>query len=452
MSIIPSAQTAIGAEIAPTKDNEPEFRTPRRETFRRVCQHYVTNNNASSAPTVTVRANSAGVVETPINFGSNYYADFQQGFYNIPFLNTNLAVDRANWDVIQLDGSRFRIIDCGFEIQSIQCSQQVVTASASTTQVTNQFTQAPKMMLVKDTDHTLASYGTVSDPSVVPIMDCGALHRQPGTANKSFVQSFSAGELPKVHWLIPCSAGTISLNAETSFDLLKCGDVKWLTTGHTYKYLWTNPDPMRWFPCLQMNNDQSLDDEQQVLTSYASPTSTTSVVSAIMQNLGTDVNRNLVDIPVTHVIRVPPLVTQIEHVTITIELLIEYRMTIEWIPGRYVTSRDILGGVNTSVLPTQMIPFPEFRRTLFAFGGSNFPAPTFKQAKAKFKAQAQKAAIADKENMEDDDRQSAKRRQDEQRVPATADKRRRPVYEDQHDGRRVRITQEFTVSDDESNQ
>lgn len=366
--------TAIGIDKFKQEPIRPEHRTHRRQTYRRTCQHYVTNNNTSTAPTVTIITNGAGT-QPVINFGSIYYAAFDQGFVNIPFMSTSMAMDAADWDAIQMEATRFRIVDCGFEITRITCSQQTITSSGATTTVTNQFTQAPTLMLVEDTDHVLQAMATTINPNTTAPSQCATVSTAPGIANKSFAHSFSAGVLPKVWWLQACGLGTV-FDAEISFDILKGGKVNLLSTSDVHKYHWTNPDTERWVSPFNMGNYDTLNDETVRGTSfYSNNPGQGSITAAIQQNLATDVNRNLISIPCSHFIRVPPLYTQLGPVTVTLELWIEYSMTVEWVPGRYLTTRALTGG-DGSALAGNMLPFAEHRRMMLALSAGNLPPPS----------------------------------------------------------------------------
>lgn len=295
-------------------------------------------------------------------------------------MSTSMAMDAADWDSIQMDATRFRIVSCGFEITRITCSQQTISSTGATTTVTNQFTQAPTLMLVEDTDHVLQAMATTINPNTTAPSQCATVTTAPGIANKSFPHSFSAGLLPKVWWLQACGLGTV-FNAEVSFDVLKGGKVNLLSTSDTYKYHWTNPDTERWIsPFITANYDTLGDETVRQTGFYSALPGQGSIVAAIQQNLATDVNRNLISVPCSHFIRVPPLYTELSAVTVTLELWIEYHMTVEWVPGRYLTTRALTGG-DTSALAGNMIPFSEHRRMLLALAPGNLPPPSFQKDK-----------------------------------------------------------------------
>lgn len=298
-------------------------------------------------------------------------------------------MDASEWDEIQIGASRFRIVDCGFEIARITCSQQTVTTAGSTTTVTNQFTQAPMFMLVKDTDHVLAGMATVNNPTITAPSNCASVNALPGLANKSFPHSFAAGQLPKVYWLQACGAGTV-FDTEVSFDVMKGGDIKFLSTSDKYHYHWTNPDHERWQYPFQIGNAPGLNDETIRNTNYYVTVGTVgSVTAAIQQNVATDVNRNLIQVPCSHFIRVPPLYTQLGPVVVAMEVYIEYHMTVEWVPGRYLTTRALTGG-DGSALAGNMIPYAEHRRMLMAFAAANEPLPTLRDVESSNRGQKRK--------------------------------------------------------------
>lgn len=365
--------TAIGIDKFKQEPIKPETRHHRRQTYRRTCQHYITNNNTSIAPTVTILPNvptTIGVIQYP----SANYAAFDQGYVHIPFASTAMAMDAADWDEIQIGASRLRIVDCGFEIARITCSQQTVVAAAATTSVTNQFTQAPTLMLVKDDDHVLSGMATIDNPAIVGPSNCSSVMTKPGIANKAFVHSFMNGNLPKVTWLQACGAGTV-FDPEISLDLLKGGHVHLLSTSDTYSYNWTDPDENRWLSPFQIGNSDTLIDETARNLNFYPGLAGGSFTAAILQNVATDVNRNLISVPVNHFIRVPPLYTQLSAVVVTMELWIEYKMTVEWVPGRYLTTRALTGG-DGSALAGNMIPFAEHRRMMLSFAPGNVPTPS----------------------------------------------------------------------------
>lgn len=379
MSTPVQSDTAIGIDKLPPITIHGESRDKTVRNYTRVAQHYITNNNTSIAPTVTGPVTNAASSLQEVNFASYYYAIFDQGYVNIPFTSTSMAMDATDWDAIQMDCSSFRVKGCGFSIERITCSQQTVSSNSSTTQITNQFTQAPVIMMIKDLNHELATMGTVQDTSGTP-SDLYNVIAAPGNSNKSFPHSFSAGALPKVKWLQPCSAGTTNFNPEVSFDILKGGDIKLLSTSDTYSYHWENPDHHRWQMPMLAGNGDSLNDETVRHTDYYLPAGSESITALIQQNLATNVNRNLLEIPCNHFLRVPPLYTQVDAVTVSMELWIKYHMEIEYFRGNYLTTRNVTGS-DASCLAGNLLPLPQFRRPILAFAPSNVPGPTAKRRK-----------------------------------------------------------------------
>lgn len=396
--------SAIGNDKLPPVHILPETHRVKRQTYRRTSQHYVTNNNTSMAPTVTVKTNSAGVDDVT-NFASFYYSVFDQGFVNIPFTSTCMAMDASDWDEVQAAAQQLRIVDCGFRIIRVNCCQQTVNSVGSTTTVTNQFTQAPTMMLVKDHDHVLAQMATVGNTAGTPANLFNVIGA-PGQANRGFAANFSGGLLPSVKWLQVSGAGS-TMDAEHGFDVMKGGDVVLMSTSDTYSYKWMNPDT-RWMMPLLSTNNPNLQDETIRNTAFYAPTFQGSIVAAIQQNLGTNVNRNLLDTPTNHFIRVPPLHSIIGPEIVVLELWIEYSMTVEWISGRYLTTR-VLTGTDNSMLAGNFIPFPVYRRNILALSDGNPPPPTLAGGSA--------------------EKSKKRKTEDEQRVPA-----RKPQAPDYHDG------------------
>lgn len=375
MADITQIESAIGIDKFPPVKVSTDDVQPVTRTFRRTCQHYITNNNASSAPVVSQITNADGPVLA--NFASYYYVALEQGYYNIPYSSTAMAMDIADWDTITLGARMYRFKGCGFSIRRITCSQQQVSTVGASTTVTNQFTQAPCLMLVKDNSHELSSVATINNPTTTPPSVCSSIALTPGQANKSFPHSFAAGQLPNVWFLQPSGPGT-TFQPETSFDIMKGGDVELLSTSDTYSYNWECKDHDRWLSPFVIGNGEVLNDESVRQTAQYDPTHGASLVAPILQNLATNVNRNLLDIPVTHLVRVPPLYTQLSAVTVTLELWIEYHMTVEWIPGRYLTTRYI-GGNDVSCLAGNMLPFGTYRRNMLALAATNQPPPTKKK-------------------------------------------------------------------------
>lgn len=177
-----------------------------------------------------------------------------------------------------------------------------------------------------------------------------------------------------------------------------------MSTSDTYSYMWTNPDT-RWMAPLLSTNSPDLQDETIRNLAFYAPGSQGSITAAIQQNLGTNVNRNLLDIPTNHFIRVPPLHSIVGPEIVVLEVWIEYSMTVEWISGRYLTTR-VLTGTDSSMLAGNFLPFPMYRRNILALSNENPPTPT----------------VAD-------DRGKKRKTDDEQRVPA-----RKPQSYDQRDG------------------
>lgn len=366
--------SAIGSGDTPPKHFEKDPRPFQRQTFKRICQHYVTNNNASLTPTVTIETNNVPSGFDHVNFGSYYYGAFDQGYVNIPFTNTNMAMDASDWDMVQMSASRIRIVSCGFKIKDITCCQQTVSSVGSTTQVTNQFTDAPRILLIKDVDNVLAQNGTTNDPTANEPGNCNSIILAPGTAAKAFVHSMNAGLLPKVWWMQPSGVGS-TFNAELSYDLLKAAEAMLIGRDDQYAYHWENPDKNRWNGPMALTNNDNYYDETVRNTFYYNPTGTGSVATIIQQNLATDVNKNLTGIPMHHFIRVPPIYTAVGPVIINMVMFVEYEMTVEWQTGSYLTTRYI-GGTDQSALAGNILPYPEFRRTMLAYAPANRPPPT----------------------------------------------------------------------------
>lgn len=378
MATIVQADTAQGGDKCGPEAVHYQKRGPHRATFKRFSQHYLSNNNESTVPTVAVHTNAASVND-PVNFASFYNAVFNQGYVNLPFTATEMAMTQAEWDGIQAQCSKFRIAGCGFKIFDIQCGQQTVNVSGSTTTVTNQFTQLPKIMIVKDVDHILATMATIS-PISDPLSNLFNVIVAPGNANSTFASSFATGQLPAVKWIQPCGLGT-TFNAEHSFEVTKGGEVHFIGVGDEYNYHWENPDHDRWQSPLFTTNNPAGYDETIRNTLYYDLTDVGSITNAIQQNLATDVNINLKSIPNHHFIRVPPQFNDIGPININLSIYVEYYMTIEWYTGNFITTRN-LTGENASMLAGNFIPYPLYRRNMLALGPGAGPPPTLRDRTA----------------------------------------------------------------------
>lgn len=370
-----NVNTAVGAEKIPALNLTPQETGPKRSTFTRMAQHFLTNNNTSTTPTVTIRTNAAGTT-SEVNFASSYYADFDQGYVNIPYYSTTQAMEAADWDTILCQASKFRIAECGFKIIHLQCCQQTVTSSGSTTTVTNQFTQAPKIFMVVDDDGVLGTNGTVFNTASVVPSQCANLIVAPGTANKDMAPDFNGGLLPSIHWLQPAAPGTTA-SAYTAYSMLNGGNVKILTTGDTYSYKWTNADTNVWIGTHNLSNSPFLEDETTRQLAIYGPATPGSMTAALMYQLSTNVLRNLKHVPVGHYLRVPPCWTQLGPVIVNLDMYVEYFMTIEYMTGRYLGTR-LLSGLDGSSLAGNFLPYPIFRRDVVALSTDNIPPPTLR--------------------------------------------------------------------------
>lgn len=384
--------TAVGVdkihEVKVLGENTP----PICQTFKRVSQHYATNNNPSTTPSVTIVTNAASG-NPVIPFASYFYAVFEQGYYNLPFTSTTMAVDIAEWDAIQLSCSKFRVKGCGFRIFDIAVSQNTATTVGGATTINNQFVSQPTIILVKDNDHILSSNGTISDVTTQPPSTVGNLLVAPGHANNGIPHTFSTGLLPQIQWLQPAALGTVSLDPETGFELLKGGDLRFMHPGDEYSYHWENPDKDRWLGPQITSNDPVLQDETQRNTGFYSPGNPGSITAAIMQNLGTDVQQNLKAVPCGHFLRIPPLYTEIDAITVSMTFWVEYHMEIEWLSGKYLNTRNIAGSNSTVI--GQMLPFPVYKRNLLAYSATNPPLPTLQQQNKKKPDQDKRKASVD---------------------------------------------------------
>lgn len=357
-----NADTAVGGDAMREQVSfTPQPSNRRTLTFKRTAQHYITNNNTSSAPTVTFVNNTTPVV-TDSAFPNPRYAVYDQGYVNIPYSNPNMTITTTDWDQILISARKMRYVNMGYSIKRISPCQQQVAVQASTTAITNSFTQAPVIMMVFDNDHSLASISTITTEN--PPAQRQTIFRQPGIANVGFALSFAGGQLPPIQTLIPINTSYTSIAA--NFDILIGGDFKLMSGGEQHSHMWEAGNG-RWFtPTInQTANPNSVVNlqAQEILTQ---------LVGGLEQNLATEVTFNMLNPPPMHLLRVPPLFNSGGPITLNIELWIEYTCTIELDSGRYLESRNpdsASGGIfarrrGGSTIGGDVIPFPVFQRDL----------------------------------------------------------------------------------------
>lgn len=380
-------QSAVGTEGSGYVKSLPFNNKPITVSWKKFSQHYITNNNSASAPAVTYHTNAASL-SSVVAFPSFYYAVFDQGYFNIPFTSTTMAATAEQWDSVIQSAAKLRIKSLGFEIVSCQCIQSDVTPAAGTTNITNRFANGQKLMLVIDHNHILASNSTVGNTATATPSNLFDLIASPGTANTDFVTSAqSAGFLPQVRTLQACSAGTTGFDPNKSYSVPSHGEIVWLESGmrsvngrNIYEYHWTNPDTERWTAPNRTANRNPLQDETVVSGSYYQPGFSGTIANQILANMGTDVYRNLTDLPKHHLLKNPPVLGSDAPLYLTFEFKVNYYMEVEYVPIEYLQTRNILGSDSTS-LAGNLLPGPLFRRSMLTFGDANPFIPTLESEK-----------------------------------------------------------------------
>lgn len=392
MATVANVDTAVGG-TALNQPTEHIAREPTEHTtyrFKRICQHYLTNNNTSSIPSVTVKASTT--VNTSTAFPNGFYAVFDQGWANLPFTNPNMALNQTDIDKIVMEAAKIRVAGCGYRIVRIAASQQECGTAGATTSITNNFTQVPSVMKFEDIGHDLVESTCLN--TQVSGADASAFQNilnLPGIANSvtggvappivSFPITFIQGLLPGVSFVLPLpsygGATTTTPTAPQSynFELLNGGGISLLSSGSHDAYHWTNENP-RWFSLMTMYKDSKTTAPLNDMTLVAVPNfGLTNVVTSIMQNLATEVNHNHTHIPSMHLLRIPPLFNDAGPITLNMELWVEYSFEIDVIGGKFIQSRQVtlseagfppltVAWGQGSAVPTQLIPFPTFTRVM----------------------------------------------------------------------------------------
>lgn len=280
-----------------------------------------------------------------------------------------MAVNQAEQDAMQANMARFRIVSCGFRILRISASQVECATAGSTTSITNNFSQVPTLMLFKDVDNDMCEFTTIAAAaSALPAARTPIIAR-PGVANQggslndpiqSFPSSFAVGLLPQVDFLYVLAPASPAPSVH-DIELLNGGHIEFLNSGAHYAYEWVNPDKTRWLTNFVQGTAAAgaPSDGTTIRPSWA-----VDVTSNLVQNVATEVTRNLTMIPTMHLLRAPPLFNDAGPITLNFEVWIEYHYSVEVIEGRYLNGRNTISALTTTILPANMVPYPQFSRML----------------------------------------------------------------------------------------
>lgn len=308
-------------------------------TYKRTLQHYITNENQSS-------------VEDVIDVAGGEGPAYRQGWHWIPYTTNKLHLTQGNIDELILMAKRYRVKKQGFTIKRLQAMQQQVSASNSTTSVSNSFVQQPGAMLFKDHEHEVFQR-VVSDDAAIPIPPIVPIWQRDGGANpladvtcntfgsavfgKPFAgftvaNDGSSGTLPLSMYIMPKGSSTGGQTFTNQVDWMNGGDIEWLSAGASYSYMWENP-----IATWQTPNYQTSD--VSVGSSGTFPHDTVTLA----ENVATLTTQDLWNPPMMHLIRVPPLSDALGNIAVHMELIVEYTMEIEIEPKRYQYSYKTTG-------------------------------------------------------------------------------------------------------------
>lgn len=316
-------------------------------------QHYITNNNKSSNPTVTFDTDAS---------------IYQQGWAHIPFTKLRAAMTQADLDTIASEARKYRIVSQGFRIVKFNVMQQQASFSTSTTQTNNSFVQAPCALIYVDDGYELFEQTFGEHPTGLkfntPIWGQNADGSNPIGSNSQsatpadFVKIFAgfsnppngtSGSLITVQFQLPSSV-QMSIN---NFDVMNGGKVEMLQTGQEFEYTWHNPV------------NQWINPNTGVL--LTAPSVTINMIkdtTPLNAQYATGIIENVWKSPVMHLIRMPPLQDALGNITISAEIWIEYHIEIEIETGRFLQSRNItVNSLGPSI--TQALRYPVSEREIW---------------------------------------------------------------------------------------
>lgn len=367
MSSIVQANTA---GIGSNKDNAnfPSGETTYKKTYTRMLQHYVTNNNASTAP----EFNGTAGQET-----------WRQGWFHLPYTNIHMAMTARDIETMLVSGRKWRVLHQGFKIKRIQCIQQQVNTNGATAQISSSFVQAPTILIYKDDKHELFQFTApttqLDTAPFVPIWSSTnfASNIQPPLPNQRGRRIFStytsaadgtSGTLYEVKFGIPNSSGyTTGTEGAYQFDLMNGGNVTTLSTGDTYTA--SHGISTQWISCAEpaVNFASPTPRFNAIHTvAYEDTTNLVPNIASAEQNAGGQLTGTVVNeyspAPM-HLIRVPPVANTLGNIILNYELWVEYTMTIEVMCGRFLWQRNP-GATTISDPSITLNYFPQSTRNL----------------------------------------------------------------------------------------
>lgn len=279
---------------------------------RRTVQHFIDNNNASSAP--TARAVASGVAGDII---------YSQGYYHVPWTFVGSSTTFVEQQILKTS-KRYRLNAAGFKIIKAQAIIQKASVNAGTVSISNSFVQAPYLVMFKDSQHELFEntyLQTLVGPApYLPIWQTTI----PNSALGNYQTSYAAGALNLVGF---CQSGGQNGGGATNgfFDLLNGGDLTMIGSGQNYDYSWKAP-VANWLCPNSIHGAGNID--------FAAAPSMVNYFGQLNENVATEVSQ-LYEGPCMHLVRVPPLFDTLGAIVVGWELLVEYWADWEYEYGRY---------------------------------------------------------------------------------------------------------------------
>lgn len=350
---VPPVVNTVGAGIdssVPTVRFESTNPTRKTQRFARTFQHYISNNNESSGPTIT---NIAAVAN--VNPAAK---SVKEGWYHLPYTYSCMALTQAQRDMIIVGAKRMRVIDAGFEIKRIVAMQQETIPASAGTRVTNTFVQAPAAMVFQDTDNDMFEwtydanevFGAASTPIWQSSTTLGP--KAPNNQGRSvFGIGAGGGTAPLLlTQFIPGGFNPSGTTNPDDFSLMNGGDITLVQSGEKFGYTWKNPVAQWQSPnqrrgtATEVLTGQPQFDWQPLTNAGAlSASAFPDDIVSLYENIATELTQNVWNGPKMHLIRVPPLFNAAGAVNTIFELYVEYHMTVEWEDGRYLYGRGNQG-------------------------------------------------------------------------------------------------------------
>lgn len=345
--------------------------TNHRQRFTRTLQHYVSNNNASSAPTAVIVGGSTLQV--------------RQGWHLIPYMFLFASMTAADQESVLRNCKRYKIVSQGFKIVKNNCIQQQVNNNASTTTISSSFVQAPSLLVFDDGDNDLyecvfrenASLSTTSNAwSTLTEGRCNSLAINATTGFEKIFAGFvepnnagTSGVLPGCLFWLPLPPNITTAPPPDCFDLFNGGNITNLQSGQEFEYTWSGGTD--WLaPNADFYNSGFPTPEYGGPIAMQMLQSTMAIRGTVMPNT----TENDLGHPTLHLVRVPPLQDTLGNIIVAFELWVEYFCEIEWEEGRYQYSTANVAGVN-QMLIEELFPFRppvdlrHIKKPLAAVGG-----------------------------------------------------------------------------------